>query len=70
MSKDEPRYSFARHAAVKAASRARDEELLRSGEITPGELARINGGGVRGAVYVGPSERIRTLAESWSDQKG
>lgn len=56
-------YSFQRRAAEKAASRAKDEAALRSGEVAPAELARINGA-VRGVKRIGPSARIRRLAEA------
>ena len=56
-------YSFQRRAAEKAASRAKDEAALRSGEVAPAELARINGA-VQGVKRIGPSARIRRLAEA------
>jgi hypothetical protein len=50
-------------AAEKIASRKRDEELLASGEVSPGELARINGGKLRNVRYLGSSNRIQALAK-------
>ena len=58
-------YSFQRRAAQKAASRAKDEAALRSGEVTHAELARINGA-VRDVKRIGPSVRLRRLAEARS----
>ncbi|MFG6562167.1 hypothetical protein [Sulfitobacter sp. 1A15299] len=57
-----PRFSFKDRAAEKAAARERDEELLRSGEVSPADMARANGGFVRGARYKGPSKRMQALA--------
>ena len=48
-----PRFSFKDRAAEKAFARERDEELLRSGEVSPADMARANGGFVRGARYKG-----------------
>lgn len=59
-----PRYSFQERAAEKAAARERDEELLRSGQVSHADMARTNGGSVRGARYKGPSKRIQALAAS------
>ena len=59
------RFSFRDRAAEKASARARDEAALRSGAVTADELARINGG-VRGVKRIGPSDRIRRLAEARS----
>lgn len=61
MDLEAPKYSFARRAAEKAAARAKDEADLRSGAVSPADLARVNGGQVRGVRYVGPSERIQRL---------
>ena len=51
-----PRFSFKDRAAEKAAARARDEELLRSGQVSHADMARANGGSVRGVRYKGPAE--------------
>ena len=59
-----PRFSFKDRAAEKAAARARDEELLRSGQVSHADMARANGGSLRGASYKGPSKRIQALAAS------
>lgn len=59
-----PRFSFKDRAAEKAAARERDEELLRSGEVSPADMARANGGFVRGARYKGSAKRIQALAAS------
>ena len=56
------RFSFKDCAAEKAAARARDEELLRSGQVSHADMARANGGFVRGARYKGPSKRMQALA--------
>ena len=61
-----PRFSFKDRAAEKAAARARDEELLRSGQVSHADMARANGGFVRGARYKGPAKRIQALAASLS----
>ena len=58
------RFSFKDRAAEKAAARARDEELLRSGQVSHADMARANGGSLRGARYKGPSKRIQALAAS------
>ena len=55
-------FSFKDRAAKKAAARAKDEAALRSGATSPGKLARLNGGGIRGVRHIGPSARIRRLA--------
>jgi len=59
-----PRFSFKDRADEKAAARARDEELLRSGQVSHADMARANGGSLRGARYKGPSKRIQALAAS------
>jgi hypothetical protein len=56
------RFSPQRRAAEKAASRAMDEAKLRSGAVTSGDLARINGA-VRSVKRIGPSARIRRLVK-------
>jgi len=56
-------FSFQKRAAEKAASRAQDEEDMKSGKVSRAEMARINGGSIRGVRYVGPSKRIRHLSE-------
>lgn len=61
-----PRYSFKERAAEKAA--ARDEALLRSGEVAHADMARANGGSVRGARYKGPAKRIQALATKLSEE--
>ena len=61
-----PRFSFKDRAAEKAAARERDEELLRSGQVSHADMARANGGFVRGARYKGPSKRMQALAASLS----
>lgn len=63
-----PRFSFKERAAEKAAARKRDEELLRSGEVSHAEMARANGGFVRGVRYKGPAKRIQALVAKLSDQ--
>ena len=57
-------FSFKQRAADKAAARAQDEVLLRSGSIPPGKMARTNGGAIRGVRHVGPSAEIRRLVSS------
>ena len=59
-----PRFSFQERAAEKAAARERDEELLRSGQVSHADMARANGGSIRGARYKGPAKRIQALAAS------
>ncbi len=56
-------FSFEDRAAEKSASRANDQEKLLSGEVSRAEMSRINGGYLRDVRYVGPSKRIRDLAE-------
>ena len=51
-----PRFSFKDRADEKAAARERDEELLRSGQVSHADMARANGGSVRGVRYKGPAE--------------
>ena len=63
MSPEEPTFSFSARAAEKAAARERDEEKLASGETTRAEMARINGGSIRGVRYNGPAMRIRSEVE-------
>ena len=62
-----PEYSFSARAAEKAASRADDEEKLRSGEVSRADMARINGGSIRNVRYISPSKRIRALAAKLED---
>ncbi len=57
-------FSFSERAAEKAAARAIDEAKLLSGEVSRAEMARANGGHVRGFRYKGPSERMRAFAAS------
>lgn len=57
-----PSFSFKERAAEKAAARERDEELLRSGEASHADMARANGGSIRGVRYKSPAERIQALA--------
>lgn len=64
-----PRFSFKERAAEKAAARKRDEELLRSGEVSRADMARANGGSIRGARYKGPAERMQALAAKMSDEE-
>lgn len=59
-----PKFSFQERAAAKAAARAKDEELLRSGHVSHAAMARANGGSLRGSRYKGPSKRIQALAAS------
>lgn len=54
-------FSFQNRAADKAAARSMDEEKLSSGQVSPGAMARANGGSLRGARYKGPSKRIQAL---------
>ncbi|MFG6534810.1 hypothetical protein ACGYK5_13295 [Sulfitobacter sp. 1A16787] len=68
MKPKEPSFSFKERAAEKAAARKRDEELLRSGEVSHADMARANGGSVRGARYKGPAKRIQALAAKLSDE--
>ena len=42
---DIPRFDPAARAAAKARSRERDQQLLDSGQVSPAEMQRINGGG-------------------------
>jgi len=44
-------FSFQERAAAKAAARAKDEEQLRSGKVSPAVMARINGGSLSGGRY-------------------
>jgi hypothetical protein len=62
-----PEYSFSARAAEKAAARAVDEEQLRSGKVSRADMARANGGFIRGARYIGPSKRIQALAAKLED---
>ncbi len=62
-----PEYSFSARAAEKAAARAVDEEQLRSGKVSRADMARINGGSLRGARYIGPAKHIRALAAKLED---
>ena len=62
-----PEYSFSARAAEKAAARAVDEEQLRSGRVSRADMARANGGFIRGARYIGPAKRIRALAAKLED---
>ena len=64
MKPESAQFSFKDRAAKKAAAREQDEVALQSGGASPGRLARINGGGIRGVRYIGPSARIRRLAAS------
>ncbi len=64
MKQKDSEYSFLERAAEKTASRASDEEKLQSGETSPAEMSRKNGGSLRGARYKGPSKRIQALASS------
>lgn len=57
-------FSFQERAAAKSEARMRDEAQLQSGQVLAGEMARINGGSVRRARYVGPSKRFKDLALS------
>ena len=54
-------FSFKKRAAEKAVARANDEERLQSGQVSPTEMARVNGGHLRGVRYNGPSKRIQAL---------
>lgn len=63
MSPKEPTFSFSARAAEKAAARERDEEKLASGETTRAEMAKINGGSIRGVQYKGPAMRIRSIVD-------
>ncbi|RDC68000.1 hypothetical protein DLJ49_20605 [Rhodovulum sp. 12E13] len=60
-------YCPEKRAADKAEARAQDESDLASGAVSPGELARLNGGGVRNVRHVGPADRIRRLAKGRQD---
>ena len=62
MKPKDPKLSFADRAAKKEAARAKDEADLVSGKVSAGEMARINGGGVRKVRHIGPSVRIQNLA--------
>lgn len=63
-----PGFSPKERAAEKAAARARDEELLRSGGVSHADMARAIGGSVRGVRYIGPAKRIQALAAKLSDE--
>ena len=56
-------FSPSERAAAKARARAQDEALLRSGAISPGDLARINGGGdlAKGAIRRGRSAKAQRI---------
>ncbi len=56
------RFAFQERAVEKADARERDEEKLRSGEVSHADMALSNGGYMRGFRYKGPSGRIQALA--------
>jgi len=63
-----PSFSFKERAAEKAAARDRDDELLVFGEVSHADMARANGGSIRGVRYKGPAKRIQALAAKLSDE--
>lgn len=56
-----PRFSFRERAAEKAVTRAEDEVRLSSGEVSHADMARSNGGRLRGGRYKGPQSAFRRL---------
>ena len=57
-----PRFSFQERQTEMADAGERDEEKLRSGEVSHADMALSNGGYMRGFRYKGPSGRIQALA--------
>ena len=54
-------FSFKKRAAEKAVARANDEERLQSGQVSHAEMARVNGGHLRGLRYKGRSKRMQAM---------
>lgn len=50
------KFSFQERAAAKSAARAKDEELLRNGQISHAAMARANGGGLARIALQGAFE--------------
>lgn len=67
MPNDDP-LSWPARIVEKAASRAQDEAMLETGEISSRELSRINGGGLHRVRYVGPSKRFQQLAAAMQER--